>query len=444
MDFFGSPRLRHARVDLRPDVEALEGRICLSATTLHSLAQHASAAELGTGGAGVHHGNGDHHHHSQPSVVLSASGGHQTLPGIHSMSAQATTATTLTGGNGYKYTRVGNAPLADPTMTGVSGGLALEGGGTDIDQVFTWMGDMAGTDSSGTGTHGDFLVIRATDDTGYNVYPPIHVETFNSVATLDIPNRSAAFDPAVANIINNADAIFIGGGNQANYLDYWEGTPVQTAIDKAIARKVPLGGTSAGTDVIGQFIFTAEHGTITSAQALNNPFDNRLTLDENFVSPDLVPLLKNTIVDTHFVTRDRMGRMVAFLARIDTNGWSPNNRPRGIGINEQTALLIHTDKTDPEYGVATVVSNAGIAGLGATNTNAYFLQTPGPAPTIAKGVPLTYSPLNVAEVSSDGSVPDGSFNLKTWEGISKTTSYTISATNGVLTSTSTTGSIYGV
>jgi cyanophycinase len=294
----------------------------------------------------------------------------------------------------------------------VEGGLALEGGGTDIDQVFQWLrGRMGGT--------GDFLVIRATDDTGYNDYLFSTIGGFNSVATLDIPNRAAADDPAVKAIIESADALFIGGGNQADYVNYWQGTPVQTAINDDVARGVPLGGTSAGTDVIGQFSYSALHGTITSTQALDNPFDNRLTLDQDFIDPTKVPSLNNTIVDTHFVARDRMGRMLAFLARIDTSEPSSASVPRGIGINEQTALEITPN------GMASVVGNAG-----APSTFAYFLQPPGPPQVCQKNVPLTYDSISVDRVAAGGR-----FNLNTWQstgGSAYSTQYEISANNGVL------------
>jgi cyanophycinase-like exopeptidase len=302
------------------------------------------------------------------------------------------------------------------------GGLALEGGGTDIDAVFQWMrGRMGGV--------GDFLVIRATDDTGYNAYID-DMGGFNSVATLDIPNRAAAFNPAVKAIIESADALFIGGGNQADYLTYWQGTPVEQAINDDVARDVPLGGTSAGTDVIGKFVFSAEGTSITSAAALDNPFDPSVTLDENFVDPNAAPVLNNTILDTHFVTRDRMGRMMTFLARIDANGWSPNQMPRGIGINEQTALEITPD------GRATVVANA-------TNTQpyAYFLQTPGPAQVCQKHVPLTYDPIAVDRVAAGAT-----FSLGTWQQAGGSSSldqpYTLHVNDGVLTSSQPGGAIY--
>ena len=78
-----------------------------------------------------------------------------------------------------------------------------------------------------------------------------------------------------------------------------------------------------------------------------------MTFDQNFVAPTLLPFLNNTIVDTHFENRDRMGRMVAFLARVDTNGWSSNRKPMGIGIDQQTALEITPD------GKVTVIGNPG-------------------------------------------------------------------------------------
>jgi cyanophycinase-like exopeptidase len=43
-----------------------------------------------------------------------------------------------------------------------------------------------------------------------------------------------------------------------------------------------------------------------------------------------VPLLLGAITDSHFVSRDRMGRLIVFLARIIRDGWA--SQARGIGI----------------------------------------------------------------------------------------------------------------
>ena len=169
--------------------------------------------------------------------------------------------TTQVGADGSLYIRLGNPQAASP-LRGI-GGVALEGGGTDVDQAFQWMiGRMGGK--------GDFLVIRAGNDSLYNPYI-YDMGGTNSVATLAIPNRAAAMDPKVQQIILNANAVFIAGGSQNNYVDWWQGTGVQSAIATDIARGVPIGGTSAGTDVLGQFIYSAEFGGIRSPQAMTDP-----------------------------------------------------------------------------------------------------------------------------------------------------------------------------
>jgi len=246
------------------------------------------------------------------------------------LSSQPIASSVQVGSEGFLYYRYGNSQ--DAGVLPGTGGIALEGGGTDVDQAFQWM-------ISRMGGAGDFLVLSATNRTGYDSY----IYDFggvNSVSTLVIPNRAAAMDPAVAQIIRNADAIFIGGGAQGEYLDFWKGTPVQAAISAEIARGVPIGGTSAGTDVLSQYIYTADYGSMRSSQAMMDPFDPNLTMDQNFINPLLLPQLKNTLVDTHFENRDRMGRMIALLARVNSSNWSANQHPQGIGINEQTALLI--------------------------------------------------------------------------------------------------------
>ena len=99
------------------------------------------------------------------------------------------------------------------------------GGGTDLDVAFKFLCDRAGG--------GDFLILRATGDDEYNPYIRglCHL---NSVATIIIPNRDAAIDPFVSDAIKHASAIFIAGGDQGNYINFWMNTPVQAALNDAI------------------------------------------------------------------------------------------------------------------------------------------------------------------------------------------------------------------
>jgi len=305
----------------------------------------------------------------------------------------------------YSYFRVGSP--SDVT-TATTPGTVLMGGGTDVDAAFQWMCQRSG--------NGDFLVIRATGTDAYNPYVQQLCPNENSVATLIIPNRTAANDPFVLSTIQSAEALWIAGGDQSNYINFWQGTPVEQALNVLISQGVPVGGTSAGMNVLSQFVYSAQASqAITSSEALANPFSKYITLVRDFAN---VAILQGIIDDPHFVTRDRMGRDLAFLCRIFTNNWS--NVPRGISIDEQTALLISAN------GSATVVGSSTV----------YFLQAPGGPQACQAGTPLTYLNIAVYRINSAGT-----FNLSMWKGTGGV-SYAVSANAGVLSSTQAGGSIY--
>lgn len=308
-------------------------------------------------------------------------------------------------GQKYSYFRVGNpSDVTTPTTPGT----VLMGGGTDVDAAFPWMCDRSG--------NGDFLVIRATGTDAYDPYIQQLCPNENSVATLIIPDASAANDPDVADIISHAEALWIAGGDQSDYINFWTGTPVQSALNTLIAQGVPIGGTSAGMNVLSQFVYTAlENQGVESSQALANPYNKKITLGRDFVN---ISILQGLIDDPHFVTRDRMGRDLAFLCRLYNDGWS--TAPRDIAIDERTALLIDSDGKGSVVGKSTI----------------YFLEAPGAPQVCHRKTPLTYLDISVYRVDRTGS-----FNVAKWKGKGGV-SYTVSATAGVLSSTQAGGEIY--
>lgn len=305
----------------------------------------------------------------------------------------------------YSYFRVGST--SDVT-TSTTPGTVLMGGGTDVDAAFQWMCTRSG--------NGDFLVIRATGTDAYNPYIQQLCPNENSVATLIIPNADAANDPFVVSTIQQAEAIWIAGGDQSNYINYWTGTGVQTQLNAAIARGVPIGGTSAGMNVLSQFVYTAlgSQGA-TSSQSLADPYNRYITLGQNFVS---ISALQGVIDDPHFVTRDRMGRDLAFMCRVYNNGWS--GQPRDISIDEQTALLLDASGNGSVVGTSTV----------------YFLRAPGAPQVCQAKTPLTYLNISVYRIAAGGT-----FNVVNWSGMGGT-AYSVSANAGVLSSTQSGGAIY--
>ena len=305
----------------------------------------------------------------------------------------------------YSYFRIGNPNDVTPSTTA---GTVLMGGGTDVDAAFQWMCQRSG--------NGDFLVIRATGTNAYNPYIQQLCPNENSVATLIIPNRTAANDPFVVSTMQNAEALWIAGGDQSNYINFWKDTPVEDSLNTLIARGVPIGGTSAGMNVLTQFVYSALASQgVTSSQALGDPFNRYITLDRDFVG---ISVLQGMIGDPHFVTRDRMGRNLAFMCRIVTNGWSSS--PRDIAIDEKTALLIDA------AGNATVVGTSTV----------YFMQASGAPQVCQPKTPLTYDNVSVYRVSAGAT-----FDLLHWTGKGGI-AYTVSADNGVLSSTQAGGLIY--
>lgn len=174
-------------------------------------------------------------------------------------------------------------------------------------------------------------------DDAYNPYIRGLGKT-HSVATLLTKSRQAGDDDAAIQIIAAADAIFFAGGDQWTYLQEWQGTALQKTVQKLIQeRNIPVGGTSAGCDIQGGEIYTAANDTVVSKEALRDPYNFRVTLQPFPFINHTAHLLAHAIVDTHFITRDRMGRLVAFLARL----WHDHGiHAVGIGIDEQTAIAI--------------------------------------------------------------------------------------------------------
>ena len=228
---------------------------------------------------------------------------------------------------GFTSFVVGNPADAQPAQT-LSPGLVLMGGGTDVDAAFQWMCQRAGG--------GDFLVIRTTGTDAYNPYIQQLCPQMDSVETIIITSVTGANSAYVSTQIQNAEALWIAGGDQSTYVALWRGTAVQTGVNFLLnSKQAPVGGTSAGLAVLSQFIYTGAVGSVTSSQALANPFHRYVTLDRDLFQSALGG---GKLYDSHFVTRDRMGRSLAFLARIVNNGWA--TQPQGIGVDEQTAILV--------------------------------------------------------------------------------------------------------
>jgi len=309
----------------------------------------------------------------------------------------------------YTYIRAGEAANV-PVQP--RAGFALMGGGTDLDEAFQFLCDRA--------NGGDMVVLRARGDDEYNAYLR-GICHLNSVATLIIPNKKAAEDPFVAETISHAAAIFIAGGDQANYINFWMNTPVQSALNEAIRHGVPIGGTSAGLAVMGEYAYSAQGDrpddpNLDGKTALADPFGPRISMSRGFLN---IPILKGIITDTHFARRDRMGRLLVFLARLNEAGKADSQHVRGIGVQERAAVLLEPD------------GKAHVVGYGP----AYFIEADRASGVLQKAKPLSVGPFVVQKVA-----PGADFYIKSWAG--DAISYKLTVEAGKIHSTQTANEIY--
>ena len=276
-------------------------------------------------------------------------------------------------------------------------GLILMGGSREVDAAFEWwVPRIAG---------GDIVILRTSGSDGYNDYLYSEIGGADSVKTMLVTSRELANDPYVANQIRNAEGIFLAGGDQSTYLANWKDTATEDALNYAWQRGAIIGGTSAGLAVLGEFIFAAYEGSIDSETALSDPFHPRVALEQGFLN--FAPL-KNIITDSHFGQRDRMGRLVSFLARLSTSYGAVN--PIGLGIDERTALVIDSSSRGLVMGQGYI----------------YLVRSLSAPEICIEGQPLTHTGLDYVRLSNGDQIQ---FPVDT----NQTSNQSMAVNNGVLT-----------
>jgi len=264
------------------------------------------------------------------------------------------------------------------------GGFALMGGGGKLEPAFRFLCERA--------NGGDFLILRADTEDDYARKFNKEIAALcplNSVGTIVFTDREDSDDKKVVEIIEKAEVIFFAGGDQSNYVRFWQDTPVQDALNRHIDAGKPMGGSSAGLAILGEFSFASMIDTIHSPESIADPYGNKVTLSRDFLR---IPLLAGTITDTHFVKRDRLGRLLVFMARILQDGWA--DQVRAIAVEENAAVLIEPD------GQAKVVGGP-----------AYFLEAENHPEVCRRKTPLQFK-----GIAAHRATKGMTFDVVKWKG----------------------------
>lgn len=234
--------------------------------------------------------------------------------------------------------------------------LVLMGGGVEDVQASTVFVEGA--------RGGDIIVLRASGSVftypNYFFFGLLPSVKPSSVNTILLASPEAGAEEAVLCRLGYAEAIWLAGGDQKDYLVRWP-SELHAALAEFIEDGGAMGGTSAGAVSLGEAAFDADEGTVTSQAALQNPLSSLVSLTyPSFAHPKL----QNALVDSHFSQRDREGRLLVFLARFLEE--KAKSQVVGIGLDEGVALVLDESGfrvMGPPDGAVWVYRVTGPAGL---------------------------------------------------------------------------------
>ena len=167
----------------------------------------------------------------------------------------------------------------------------------------------------------------------------VYTQTFRNlnlrqVKVLRATSRQAVIDADAKSLLEDVTGVFISGGDQMRLVSMLGGTEFARLLEERVRHSpLVLAGSSAGAAGMSATM-------IVRGDSASHPNKNSLRL-----SPGL-GILRNIIIDQHFTERGRLSRLITAV--------SYNPRQLGIGIDENTAVIITNDGTLEVHGDGTV------------------------------------------------------------------------------------------
>ncbi|MDZ7755290.1 hypothetical protein [Rhodohalobacter sp.] len=184
----------------------------------------------------------------------------------------------------------------------------------------------------------DVVVLAGSSASGSSATPEcdllMELDQVNSCATATVQSEEEANSAELVEIMDQSEAVYFAGGNQCVYVN-WRDSNLHNAMNQLIERGGGIGGGSAGLAIQGDMIYDGCSGSVRSEEALSDPYHEYVSLSEGLFE---LPSLENTITDSHFSERDRLGRLISFMARISSE--KDRDEYFGIGLDDNTSVVI--------------------------------------------------------------------------------------------------------
>ncbi len=152
----------------------------------------------------------------------------------------------------------------------------------------------------------------------------------SDVRLVDVRQRTDAYDaPNVATLADGATC-FLTGGDQLRITSQLGGSPVGRRLSELYRDGSVICGTSAGA------------AAMPDTMLIGGPGNRAADVSTVAMAPGM-GLLSGLVLDSHFAERGRMGRILAAVAQ--------NPSHLGIGIDEDTAIIVTTKRTGASFRV---------------------------------------------------------------------------------------------
>jgi cyanophycinase len=147
----------------------------------------------------------------------------------------------------------------------------------------------------------------------------------DELVELYVEDRVETEDDEKLRLLDDCDAVFFSGGDQLRITSQIGDTGIETKVRRIYERGGLIAGTSAGASVMSETMLVK--GTSSESHRIG----------DLHMAPGL-GLIRDVIIDQHFAERGRFGRLLGAVAH--------NPRVLGLGIDEDTAIVVEGDRFD--------------------------------------------------------------------------------------------------